>query len=399
MIRLFRRRARCALPWGFLGMAVLVLATELYVGGNGSLFSNPLGLEWRFAAHAARVNAPSCEVLCFGDSLMRYGIVPKVLETILGKPAYNLALSGGTPPASFFQLRRALAAGTRPKAVLVNFVPHLLDWDPRFCAQLLPEVASFRDCVDLGWTTRDANFFATLMLARVFPSVRDRYEIRAKVQNALQEECGLSRETASINPMQLRVDNQVEEKPWFQVKSKLVASMLYPATWRSSPANAAYVRRFLELANALDIPVFWLIPPLSPSVQTLREQRGLEALYTEYTRAVLAQFPKMVVIDGRRAGYDESVHVDHLHLSKQGAIAFSAEVGVIVGRYLSGAPENPRWVELPGYSDRTGESSSLQRIPLNESAAVEGNGHDSDRQRLASLKGSKKEETEAATKR
>jgi len=60
------------------------------------------------------------DVLCFGDSQMKFGIAPHVVAARTGRPAYNLAIVGGQPPASYFLLRRALEAGARPSAVLFD---------------------------------------------------------------------------------------------------------------------------------------------------------------------------------------------------------------------------------------------------------------------------------------
>ncbi len=47
-------------------------------------------------------------------------------------------------------------------------------------------MADFRDCLDLARSTRDPGFITTLALARVLPSVRDRYGLRARLSAALR---------------------------------------------------------------------------------------------------------------------------------------------------------------------------------------------------------------------
>jgi len=44
----------------------------------------------------------------------------------------NLALARGPAPATFFLLRRALEAGTRPEAIVVDFKPSVLVGSPRY---------------------------------------------------------------------------------------------------------------------------------------------------------------------------------------------------------------------------------------------------------------------------
>ena len=40
----------------------------------------------------------------------------------------------------------------------------------------------------------------------------------------------------------------------------------FPDHWSCHPVNAAYLERFMRLAQAHEIPVFWLLPPLVPAV-------------------------------------------------------------------------------------------------------------------------------------
>ena len=105
--------------------------------------------------------------------------------------AYNLAVHGGGPQASYLLLRRSLDSGARPRALVVDFpleslmadhlTTHMGDW---------PELATVRDCAELAWIARDADLFATTMLARALPSFHDRLDIRANLLAALRgEEC------------------------------------------------------------------------------------------------------------------------------------------------------------------------------------------------------------------
>jgi hypothetical protein len=124
----------------------------------------------------------------------------------------------------------------------------------------------------------------------------------------------------------------------------LLARLLYREPLPGRSAHAAYLAKFLALASARDIPVYWLMPPFDPEVLAERERRGLEASYTRFALAVQARFPNVVVLDGRRLGYDASSFDDAVHLNPRGASAFTAEVASAL------APEpprrGPRWIEL-----------------------------------------------------
>ena len=89
-------RPAARLPRGLLGMLALIAAVEGSLAAHRADFATPWGEDWRFSAWAAREKSPGCDVLCFGDSLVKYGVVPKVIEARTGLRSYNLATSGGS---------------------------------------------------------------------------------------------------------------------------------------------------------------------------------------------------------------------------------------------------------------------------------------------------------------
>ena len=135
------RRAR-----GFLGMLVLVAAVETHLARHELDITNPGAAILRYASRAARRKAANCEILCLGDSLIKFGIVPGVIEERLGRRTYNLAVVGGQAPGSYFLLRQALAAGAHPSALLVDFKPNFLAEDPRGSERQWTELVSTWDC-------------------------------------------------------------------------------------------------------------------------------------------------------------------------------------------------------------------------------------------------------------
>src|SRR4051794_10265102 len=91
-------------PWGLIGMLALALPVEWLVARQPLDFRSTHGWDWQRGGLEARRSAPQCEVLCFGDSMMQYGVVPRVLDDRLGGSSYNLALTASTSPASYFLL-------------------------------------------------------------------------------------------------------------------------------------------------------------------------------------------------------------------------------------------------------------------------------------------------------
>src|SRR5262249_25694322 len=115
-----------------------------------------------------------------------------------------------------------------------------------------------------------------------------------------------------------------------------------------------YVRKFLDLAAARGVPVFWLLPPTSPAHLARSERNGVDAGYAAFVRETQARYTNVVVIDGRRAGYRREGFSDLTHRDRRCASAFSEAVASLIGPYLAGSGPShaPRWAELPPYRVR-----------------------------------------------
>ena len=107
-------RTRRVIPRGLLGMLALVALAETFVAHRALDLCRPEGWEWWLSGQAARRQDHREAVLCFGSSMVKQGVLPRVVSRPLGKPAYNLAMCAGPPPASYFLLRRARQSGARP---------------------------------------------------------------------------------------------------------------------------------------------------------------------------------------------------------------------------------------------------------------------------------------------
>ena len=331
---------------------------------SGPPLAHPWAGDWRHARRASVAEASACRVLCFGDSLSKYGVVPRVLEGRLGGRAYNLAMGAAPPAASLAILERTLAAGARPAAILVDFAPHLLGTSPRISSVLLPEVLGPVAAARLGWDAGDPGLAASVALGGLVPTIKDRGEIRSALLDALH---GVDRdprrlaEAAALRNWGVNRGGHLairgarhfaDDAPW--------APQLYPPEWSCTPLNATHVRRFLRLAEAHAIPVFWLIPPFSPEVHVRRACSGLDERYTAFVSRVARSFPGVTVVDGRGAGYGGEVHADAIHLDRRGAAVFTEEVAAVVAARL-GRPPAPaaaadRWVHLPPYRDRPADA-------------------------------------------
>jgi hypothetical protein len=351
-------------------MLALVAAAERFVARHEGLdFTTVWASGWRYAGRAAGRDGPGCEVLCLGDSLVKFGVLPSALQGRLGRKATNLALCVGQPPATLAVLRRALDAGARPKAVVVDFTEHLLSVGPRRNRRHWPELLDVAESLDLAHESRDADLVAELLLARLLPSYKDRYEVRAGALAALR---GARTPDREMLPAHWRNWNRnggaqpiaaMGPQPpigdWFRA--------VYPRRWSCHPVNMVYLRRFLDLTGRRGIAVFWLLPPYTSECRAMCESNGVEARFLHFVRRLQAEYPHLVVLDGRLTDYPTPVFIDPIHLDRTGALAFSGDVADAVARRLDAPAAGPAWVDLPRFRP---PSTRLAIEDLGQSAAT-----------------------------
>jgi hypothetical protein len=341
-------------PWGLVGMVGLLGLIEPALARRDADFAGYIPADWKLAGHAAARRVAESRVLCFGDSEVKHALLPALLADRLGGPSYNLAVIGGQPPSSYFLLRRALEAGARPSAVVLNAFPALLASDARINERQWPELLTAREAIDLAWTTRDPYLLACSLLAGRLASVRARREVRAALLAALRGEPSPSRREGLAYRRNWRINRGAQvapRNPGFGDDPGPPGTASPAHRWKCKTAHSAYLRRFLSLAASRDIPVYWLMPTLSPAWQARREQTGVEVPYVAFVRSLQRSFPNLVVIDGRHSRYDRSVFVDPAHLDRRGAAVLSTEVAALIRRRLDTREDRSRWVELPPYRD------------------------------------------------
>lgn len=309
-------------------------------------------LDWPATGRAAASEAASSQVLCFGDSLVKFGVAPQVLESRLRRRVYNLSVCGGQTPSSYFLLRRTLAAGARPEAILIDLIPHLLDLGPRQNDRQWPEFLSLSEFFELSFTAHQAGFSTAIACAAVLPSIRCRHEIRERVNGLVRGD-----------RRQPQTDLLVYERNWARNRGALVASKrkatagparlerweVFMRPWSCHPVNARYLEKFLALAAERSIPVFVLLPPVRADVQARREALGVDDRYIAFLDQIRVRYPNVSIVDARHAGFRRALFLDPLHLNREGAIAYSASLADLVGECLQDPAVNrSRWLAVEG---------------------------------------------------
>ena len=137
-------------------MAVLVVGIEWSAGRNWLDLSDPVCLSWRFADEGAREDSRDRDVLLLGDSLVKHGLIPSVLEETSGVRSVNLAAARGPALLTYFVLRRAIESGSRPRAIVIDTKPAVLIGGVDYNAHYWPAALTPGECLELGWLARKA---------------------------------------------------------------------------------------------------------------------------------------------------------------------------------------------------------------------------------------------------
>lgn len=371
---------RSPMPWGLLGMLALVVPVEVWVHSHErSMFQENVPASWKQSARAAQREAVASQVLCFGDSMIKFGVSPLMIRERTGLTTYNLAPYGGPPSASYFLLRRAVDAGARPRAIVADFNLNGIAEPPQQFLRSWREFVTPVEALDLARTTGDWTFLGQLTLGRMLPSLRARTEIRKSLMVALEGGSYTGALDHYVKPLWRnwkihRGGQLLAANPGFDGKADPADGALFPPKWSSHHASAAYMRRFLELAAERDIPVYWLLPPLAPETQALRERLGVDALFERLVGSVQAKYPNVTVVDARHAGYGNDVFTDPVHLDRHGTAALSAALGEVLSEWLRDPDPAPRWVALPPYPPQPievpWEDLDQTRIAIRDQAAT-----------------------------
>jgi hypothetical protein len=340
-------------------MLGFVVVVESWIGRHEDhAFTTNVAQSWKFAGQAARQFSARCAILSFGDSMIKFGIHPRVLEARLGRPALNLSAYAGTPATSYVLLRQALAAGARPSAVVVDFQPGTLGLTLRGQVRVWQELASVSDAIDLAWTSRDAAFLPMVVLGRFVPSIRDRFEIRASVLAALGGGSYTAMVSEWVTPSRRNWWRNLgaeagPKNPGFDGHLGPTDEWLFPDPRSRDPVMLIYLKRYLALAAARGITVYWLLPPVAPEAQARFDRQGLTAEFNRFVSAAQALFPNLVVLDARHSGYRHTVFQNPSHLDLEGAFALSADLAAVLQSNLPATPAAMRWIELPLYHKRS----------------------------------------------
>lgn len=338
-------------PAGLLGMLAVIALVELFVARHRLDLTSPATLTWALSGQAARTEARRCRVLCFGESLMKHGLLPAVLEGRLTGRVYNLSVCAAQAPTSYYLLKRAFDSGARPDAVVVDFAPDLLTGGPEYNGRNWPELLSWPETLDLAVSARDSGLFLTVALGKLLPSERTRHEVRALFSGWLHGQNVSPKQTNRLYTRQWTVNRGGQFTPpnplFTGAVSEVQQTAIMSDRFWCGKINRRYIDRFLDLASSRGARVYWLLPPVSPAVQARRDASGADARLDAFLKQVQARHPRLSVLDARHCGYPSPVFQDARHLVAGGTLALSESVAEVIARN-----DRTPWISLPTYRPR-----------------------------------------------
>ncbi len=346
---------RLALAARLPGMIALIVAIEASLIAHDADFTTLVATNWKLEGMSPARFAARNEILCYGDSMVKFGIQPKILGEKVGKKAYNFALYCGSAPSSYFMLKRSFDAGAKPAAIVVDFQPELIMSDSMLTLpRVYPELLTFAETAELCWNARNPDRFAEFVVAKILPSARKRYEIQISLKAAIQGNSASIKDKLAAVERNWRINRGAEvlpKNPYFD--GVVPTTDAYPAMfwtpWYVNPLNEKYIDRFFKLARSHNVPVFWVLQPNVPAVDAQREKVGYNAQYEVYIKKCQAEFANLNVIDGRHANFPFQHFTDPVHLDKDGATACSLGVAEVLHAHLVEKKPGPRWVALPDH--------------------------------------------------
>lgn len=344
-------------PAGLIGAVALIVLLD------GIIARIPIGVEhrsrlnwsWDSALRSAADRGGRAEILCFGDSLVKLGILPRLLEARLGRSSYNLAVLGGPPPTSHCLLRRVLDEGHSPRALIVNFSPLLLGMDPGVNLEWWAGLIGGRERIESALRSGEPGFALSLMLHGAVHSLAIRDDCRAAaglgpIVPARRDNLATGDEMrALLRNWAINRGAQPAPRSFVPIRGSL--SQPYEGNrwkWRPYPVHAYFVDRFLAAAQERRIPVYWIIPPAEAGWLERNEGVGTVPAYREYVGGLLGRFSVLTVLDLQRAGWGRDLFRDPIHLNRDGAVRLTLAVADALARDEADGKIAGRWITMEG---------------------------------------------------
>lgn len=263
---------------------------------------------------------PAPDLQLMGDSVARSGLAVPVFQQWLGegRTVRRDAIGGSGPEFSWFYLKRQVAAGNKPGAILYAPSPHTLS-TTRTSVQIAAG-ATPSEIREMAAAEFAPSELAYALLCRCSYSLRFRELIRdallgnTKALEEFTKPVDVSQElTSRAAPLKA-----ADEIRWPRETLPTAQRAPYVLT----RGNRRYIENILGLCRDEGIPVYWAVMTVPRSVADTRNDLGYMAAF----QADIADWEQrfgLRVIERDALVYREDEFTDHLHMTREGAHRFS----------------------------------------------------------------------------
>ncbi len=283
---------------------------------------------------ASKVLPEAPDIQIMGDSVARDGLVAaRLQEFVPGRSVNNFAIAGTGPELPYFILKRQIAAGKAPRAIIYAPSPHT--FASKRVALLVGGFCDWDEVGEVASARKEPFEVLYGVLCKISYTLRHREQIA----DILKGNAPLFARTST--PKESKEDLATVAAKRKYPREKL--HPMYRARFEVHRFNLHYYEKFLTLAQANKIPVYWVNMPILSAVGDSRKEVDFETHFAQFLEDTQKRFG-VRVLQEEFLVYEDAVFRDYTHLDSVGAERFTQVIGEKLRPMLAGQSNSvARW--------------------------------------------------------
>lgn len=252
-----------------------------------------------------------------GDSVAEGGIPANQLAEKLpsGTSVANVALSASGPEFPYFILKREIASGTVPKAIIYAPSPHT--FGTKRIALLAGAYATWPEITEIATAGIDPFEVLYGVICKLSASLRHREHLAALMKGRRMAPDGERPAATESGPPESK-----NNAPSFTLDR---VHPMYRKRFDITPFNLHFARKFLAEAKARDIPIYWVVMPVLEVIHEVRKPYQFDENYTRFLNDIQGQYGVTLIIPRGEVLPPENF-MDYAHLNPRGAALFTQKL-------------------------------------------------------------------------
>lgn len=327
-------------PFGLLAGLLILIGTEIFVARSDWIVdrfpASSLGIMSALESEVIRDANP--EIICFGNSRLRDGLSPRILEQQLGMPkgtVLNLALTSGTPYDSLVMYRRNREILRHAKIMIVDFEYHYFGKVPELTVRV-GRHGTFEDRLRL-FESREQ--LVPALIGNIWHTFGLRDYLRALIMEPSKADTLVISDDGRIIWRDAEADHQID------IKSNIEQHASKYETDKLDSGHARELQRLIALAQKDGVIVVLLhVPVRGEFMEHLKETypKKYKQLHSQFTKY---DFDVDLVLDpeqGDDIGILNESYFDYGHMTDDGSKRFSEWITPQLKRLLKKqSPKKP----------------------------------------------------------